>query len=348
MAIFRDRRLRLLGAANGSRVVAATPANVFWLTDFWGGGMAIVFEDRTMIFTSPLEVDRAEKLGNEVEVVTAKTWAEVPVAVMKKLGNGKVMVDDGMAFKAGRGVQSNPGAFLQARSVKDQVEVGRIKRASAVQDRIFRAFEGEIRPGRSEREIASEAMKIAISSGLTPSGSDSALSPIIIASGPNGALPHAELSGRRIRRGDLVVADIFFRYEGYNSDETRTFSVGTAAAGVKGRYEAVLEAQEQAMKAMRPGVRCSEVNEAAVAALRRHGVDRYLNHGVGHGVGIDIHESPSISSASTERLARGHVVTDEPGVYVPRRYGIRIEDTVLIGAKPEPLTRYTKELVTVG
>ena len=310
--------------------------------------MAIVFEDKTMIFTSPLEADRAEKLGNEVEVVTARTWAEVPVAVMKKLGNAQVMIDDDMAFRARRGVQCKPEAFLQARSVKDEVEVGRIKRASAVQDRIFGAFEREIRPGRSEREIASEAMKIAISSGLTPSGSDSALSPIIVASGPNGALPHGELTGRRIKRGDLVVADIFFRSEGYNSDETRTFSVGTASAEVKGRYRAVLEAQKDALGAMRPGARCSEVNEAAVAALRRHGVDKYLNHSIGHGVGIDIHESPAISRTSKERLAEGQVVTDEPGVYFPGRYGIRIEDTVLIGKKPQPLTHYTKELVTVG
>jgi Xaa-Pro aminopeptidase len=310
--------------------------------------MAIVHDDRTMIFTSPLEVERAEKLGNEVEVVMAKTWAEVPVAVMKKLGNGKMIVDDDSAFRGRKGVQRKPEAFKEARSVKDAVEVSRIKRASAVQDRIFKAFEKEIRPGRNEREIASEAMKIAISSGLTPSGSDSALSPIIVASGPNGALPHSELTGRKVKRGDLVVADIFFRCEGYNSDETRTFSVGTPTAEVKGRYEAVLEAQEHALEAMKPGVRCSEVNEAAVSTLRKHGVDKYLNHSIGHGVGIDIHESPAISRVSKERLKKGNVVTDEPGVYFLGKYGIRVEDTVLIGKRPEPLTHYTKELVTVG
>jgi len=302
----------------------------------------------TTIFTSPLEVDRAEKLGNEVEVVMAKNWAEVPLAVMKRLGNGKMMVDNDMAFRGRRGVQCRPDAFLEARSVKDKVEVSRIKRASAVQDRIYGALEKEIRPGRSERDIAAEAMKIAISSGLTPSGSDSALSPIIIASGPNGALPHGELSGRKVKRGDLVVADIFFRYQGYNSDETRTFSVGTPTAEMKGRYRAVLEAQENALEAMKPGVRCSTVNETAVSTLRRHGVDKYLNHSIGHGVGIDIHESPSISRMSKEHLAKGQVVTDEPGVYFPGKYGIRIEDTVLIGKKPEPLTHYTKDLVTVG
>jgi len=348
LSFFRDRRRKLLRAANGNKIVAATPANVFWLTDFWGGGTAIVYDDRTMIFTSPLEVDRAEKLGNEVEVMMAKSWAEVPVAVMKSLGNGRMIVDDDIAFKGRKAVERKPEVFLGARSVKDEVEVERIKHASAVQDTIFEAFEKEIRPGKSEREIASEAMKIAVSSGLTTSGSDSALSPIIVASGPNGALPHGELSGRRVKRGDLVVADIFFRYEGYNSDETRTFSVGTPTAEVKRHYGAVLDAQEHVLEAMKAGARCGGVNEAALATLRRHGVERYLNHGIGHGVGIDIHESPNISRASTDHISRGQVVTDEPGVYFPGRYGIRIEDTVHIGRRPEPLTRYTKELVDVG
>jgi Xaa-Pro aminopeptidase len=301
-----------------------------------------------MIFTSPLEVDRAEKSGNEVEVVMAKTWAEVPLAVMKRLGNGKMTVDNDMAFRGRRGVQCRPDAFLDARSVKDKVEVSRIKRASAVQDKIYGALEKEIRPDRSERDIAAEAMKIAISSGLTPSGSDSALSPTIVASGPNGALPHGELSGRKVKRGDLVVADIFFRFNGYNSDETRTFSVGTPTAEITGRYGAVLEAQEDALEAMKPGVRCATVNEAAVSTLRRHGVDKYLNHSIGHGVGIDIHESPAISSTSTDSLEKGHVVTDEPGVYFRGKYGIRIEDTVVIGKHPERLTHYTKEFVSVG
>jgi Xaa-Pro aminopeptidase/Xaa-Pro dipeptidase len=310
--------------------------------------MAIVDDDRTMIFTSLLEADRAAKLGNEVEVVTAQTWADVPLVVMKKLGNAKMMIDDDMSFRGRKGVTCAPDTFVQARSVKDEVEVARIKRASAIQDRIYRALETEIRPGRSERDIAAEAMKIAISSGLAPSGSDSALSPIIVASGPNGALPHGELSGRKVRQGDLVVADIFFRYEGYNSDETRTFSVGAPSQEMKGRYRAVLEAQEAVLEAIRPGVKCNEVNEVGVVALRHRGVDRYLNHSIGHGVGIDIHESPAISRTSKDTLARGQVVTDEPGVYFRGKYGIRIEDTVFVGKRAEPLTHYTKEFVEVG
>jgi Xaa-Pro aminopeptidase len=142
--------------------------------------------------------------------------------------------------------------------------------------------------------------------------------------------------------------DIFFRYAGYNSDATRTFAIGAPSAEMKRNYSAVKEAQEEALAMAREGVVCEQMNEAAVRVLRRHGVEKYLNHGVGHGVGIDIHELPSIAKGSRTRLGRNDVITDEPGVYLRGRYGIRIEDTLVVGRRPEVLTRFTKELVTCG
>ncbi|MDV3243994.1 MAG: aminopeptidase P family protein [Nitrososphaerales archaeon] len=348
MGVYAKRRKRLLSEAEGKMVVAAKPGNVFYLTDFWGGGTAVVHPDRTVIVTSPLEVERAEKLGNEVEVVEAKSWAEMPATVLKQLGRGKTLIDDDVSLRGAKRLECRPAAYLEARSVKDEVEISRIMKASAGQDRIFRALESEIRPGRTEWEVAADVMKMATAEGRTPSGSDSALSPIIMASGPHGALPHSELSGRRIKRGEFVVADIFFRYKGYNSDETRTFLVGAGTAQMKQRYQAVLEAQENALERITEGTRCCDVNEAAASTLRKHGVERYLNHSIGHGVGIDIHELPSINRVNKGALKANQVVTDEPGVYFRGKYGIRIEDTVLVGTKPRPLTRYAKELVTVG
>jgi Xaa-Pro aminopeptidase/Xaa-Pro dipeptidase len=171
---------------------------------------------------------------------------------------------------------------------------------------------------------------------------------VIVASGENGALPHSELTSRRIRRGDVVVVDIFFRSEGYNSDSTRTFAVGTPSAEVKRNYAVVTEAQEAALEVAIVGTTCEDVHMAAVEVLRRHGLDRYLNHGVGHGVGIDIHELPSIAKGNMAKLEDGDVITDEPGVYLAGKYGIRIEDTLLAGRKPKVLTRFTKDLVTCG
>jgi len=191
-------------------------------------------------------------------------------------------------------------------------------------------------------------MKTATANQLTPSGSDSALSPTILASGPNGALPHSELTTRKIRNGDFVVADIFFRYHGYNSDETRTFAVGSATAEMKKHYAAVLDAQESALDLIKEGTVCEDVHMAAVKSLRKAGVEKYLNHSIGHGVGIDIHEMPPIAKGSKSKLLANDVVTDEPGIYFQGKYGIRIEDTVKTGKNPVVLTRFTKELMVVG
>ncbi|MDA4124684.1 MAG: Xaa-Pro peptidase family protein [Thaumarchaeota archaeon] len=348
MTVYAQRRKRLLSLARGKQVVAMTGANIFYLTSFWGSGAAIVLPDKTVVVTSPLEADRVAELGEEVEVVVAKRWKDDPQVLMRQLERGGAVVDDDRMNRRSPRFKVEPALFLEARRTKDEVEIERIETASRGLDRVFEALTRELRPGRTEWEVAAEVMKVATANELTPSGSDSALSPAIVASGENGALPHSELTGRKIRRGDFVVADIFFRYKGYNSDETRTFAVGSSTREMRAHYAAVLEAQESALDLVRVGTPCGDVHEAAVRVLKRHGVDRYLNHSVGHGVGIDIHELPSIARGSKGRLLANDVVTDEPGVYLPGRYGIRIEDTVKTGSKPMVLTRFTKELLTVG
>jgi Xaa-Pro aminopeptidase len=348
LTVYAQRRKRLLSLARGKQVVAMTAANTFWLTDFWGGGAAIVLPDKTVVVTSPLEADRAEEEGEEVEVVVVKGWKDVPHAIMKHIRGHKGVVDDDSLLRRFEGMKADQGIFHKARRVKDAVEVERIRRASRGLDSVFEALPHELREGRSEWEIAAEIMKLATGLGLTPSGSDSALSPVIVASGENGALPHSELTRRRLRRGDFVVADIFFRFEGYNSDSTRTFAVGTPSPEMKENYSVVKEAQAKALEVVTTNAACSDVNEAAVEVLRKNSLEKYLNHSVGHGVGIDIHELPSISKWNKSRLVANDVITDEPGVYLPGKYGIRIEDTLVVGSRPEVLTKYTKDLVTCG
>ena len=348
MTIYGERRKRLLSLAKGKPVVAMTGANMFYLTDFWGGGAAIVRPDKTVVITGPLEEKRASELGREVEVVTEKNWKLVISSVMRRAGRGQIVTDDNMAFKESKRFERRPDLFVEARRVKDGTEVARIEKASRGIDKVYEALTKELRPGRTEWEVAAEVVKVATANELTPSGSDSALGPTIIASGPNGALPHSELSTRKIRRGDFVVADIFFRYRGYNSDETRTFAVGTATADMRKNYTIVLEAQEAAMDTIKEGTVCEDVHMAAVNVLRKRGVEKYLNHSIGHGVGIDIHEMPPVSRGSKTKLNINDVITDEPGIYFPGKYGIRIEDTVKVDKKPVPLTKFTKELLVVG
>jgi len=348
LSLYTKRRERLLELAKGNQVVAAKSTNMFYATNFCGGGVAIVKPDKTVVVTSVMEADAAKQIGQEVEVIGVKKRTDLPVVVAKHLERGGVIVDDDTQFRRSRRFAMKPDLFLEARRVKDEEEIRRIAEASKVLDGIFAALEREIRPGRSEWEVAAEVMRLATLGQTVPTAFGDSLYPAIIASGENGALPHAGVSSKKIRNGEFVVADIFFRYEGYNSDATRTYAVGGVSGEMKRCYDAVREAQEAALSEIREGAVCGAVNEAAVEVLRKHSLDRYLTHSIGHGVGIDIHELPSIMKANRKKLLKDDVVTDEPGVYFSGRYGIRIEDTIRVGSRPELLTHYTKELVVVG
>ena len=347
MTVYAQRRKRLLSLAKGKQVAAMTAPNLFWLTSFFGGGAAIVHPGKTVVITTPLEADRADELCQETEVVVVKKWEEVAKEIERELEKGSVVVDENEGFKSGR-FHENPQLFLDARRVKDLQEIELIRRACAGTDKAYEALVQELKPGKTEWELAAGVMKVALELGMTPSNSDSSLGPVIIASGPHGAFGHAELSNRRLENGDFVVADLFFRYQGYNSDETRTFAIGTVSSEMKRHYAVVREAQAAALEAAKEGSTCGEVNEAAVDVLRKNRMDRLLNHSIGQGVGIDIHEMPRIQRGNSAKLLRNDVITDEPGVYLQGRFGVRVEDTLVVGKRPEVLTGFTKDLVTCG
>jgi Xaa-Pro aminopeptidase/Xaa-Pro dipeptidase len=300
-----------------------------------------------VVVTFPLEADRAGEMCRESELVVVKKRKDLMKEVKRQLDKGKVVVDEEGALKGGR-FRPNPQLFLGARRVKDELEVDLIRKACAGTDRAYEALERAMKPGKTEWQLAGEVMRVALEQGMTPSNSDSSLGPVIIASGPHGAYGHSELTDRRIKDGDFVVADLFFRYQGYNSDETRTFAVGTVSPEMKRHYAVVREAQAAALDAAREGTPCGDVNDAAVDVLRKNRMDRLLNHSIGHGVGIDIHEMPGIFKGNRVKLLRNDVVTDEPGVYLVGKFGVRIEDTLVVGKRPEVLTKFTKDLVTVG
>jgi Xaa-Pro aminopeptidase len=348
MTVYGERRKKLLSLAKGKQVVAATAPNLFYLTSFFGGGVAIVRPDKTLVVTFPLEAGRAGEMCQETEIVVVKKRKDLLKEVEVQLEKGMVVTDEEGAVK-GRRFKANPQLFLEARRVKDNLELELIRKACAGTDKTYEALEQVMKPGKTEWQLAAEVMKVALEHGMTPSNSDSSLGPVIIASGPHGAYGHSELSDRKLRNGDFVVADLFFRYQGYNSDETRTFAVGTVSSDMKRHYDVVKEAQAAALEAAREGKACGAVNEAAVDVLRKNGMDKLLNHSIGHGVGIDIHEMPGIFKGNKVKLLKNDVITDEPGVYLVGKFGVRIEDTLVVDRKrPEVLTKFTKDLVTCG
>lgn len=230
------------------------------------------------------------------------------------------------------------------RAVKDDFEIGVLRKAGRRLSEVARAVLGFAREGRTEREVAAD-----IDHAVRRAGFERPAFETIVASGPNSALPHARPTDRRLRIGDPVVLDFGGVYDGYCVDLTRTISVGAPAAELVGLHRTVVEAQAAALAAVRPGVLASAVDAAVREALGRRGLAEAFGHGTGHGLGLEVHEEPRIGRpvpGETDTVIQpGMVFTLEPGVYVPSVGGVRVEDDVLVTAVGyEPLTDVPRTL----
>ena len=236
-----------------------------------------------------------------------------------------------------------PAIVEQFRMVKDEAEVGMIRNAVKLGARIFDRGLQVLRPGVKEVDVAAE-MELA----ARRSGADGMSFDTIIASGARSALPHGRASTQPIPRGAFVVCDFGVILSGYCSDQTRTVWVGKVSDDARHAYEAVREAQQAAIGAVRPGIAVGEVDAAARKVLRKAGLGRHFTHSTGHGVGLEIHESPRVATGQQEILRSGMVITIEPGVYFPGKWGVRIEDMVAITPGGcEVLTPTSKQLLAV-
>jgi Xaa-Pro aminopeptidase len=234
------------------------------------------------------------------------------------------------------------GLVEDLRAVKDQGELAAIRAATELADGAYEELRGAGLAGRTEREVALSIVRL-----LEDCGAEEVSFPPIVAAGAHGALPHASPRDVEIPGGVLVVVDLGARLDGYCSDCTRTLATGPLNDRPLEAYEAVLAAQEGALAHVRAGVGCRDVDAGAREAVKaRLGLG--FDHGLGHGVGLEVHEGPRLAPSAEGSLEAGNVVTVEPGVYVPREFGIRIEDLVVVTeAGCEVLTGFPKELVTV-
>ncbi|MCW3048135.1 MAG: aminopeptidase family protein [Solirubrobacterales bacterium] len=217
------------------------------------------------------------------------------------------------------------GMVVALRAVKDASEVERLRAASRLADAALSEIVERGLGGRTERDVA-----IDLEMAMRRAGADSPSFPPIVASGANGALPHAEPRDVAIEPGTLVTIDWGARLDGYCSDCTRTFAVGEPAGDAREVYELVLRAQETALAAVRAGPTGKEIDAVAREIITAGGHGEHFGHGLGHGVGLEVHEGPVLSRRGETALVPGHVVTVEPGVYVPGRLGVRIEDLVVV------------------
>lgn len=353
---FLARRSRLLAAMKARRVaelVISNPANLFYLTGFRGSAGAAIFEPRgCLLLVDPRYTIQASKQAQGVEVLEVKSGLlNATGRLLRKRRVRKIMFEDTHLTMenfsrlrkegpANASWLSARGMVEQLRIVKDEMEVGQIKAACLLTSEAFTEVLSLVRPGISEREIASE-----VDFRMRHKGAEGTAFETIVASGPRAALPHARPTDKQLKPGELVILDLGAILGGYTADLTRTICIGPPGKRAQALYQAVLEAQQQAVDTLRAGVTADEVDGVARNSLASRGFDRYFTHSTGHGVGIEIHERPRVGRGETAPLQAGSVVTVEPGVYIEGFGGVRIEDTVLVGAQgPEILTSAPKDL----
>ncbi|MBN2284527.1 MAG: aminopeptidase P family protein [Deltaproteobacteria bacterium] len=283
------------------------------------------FSDPVAGITDAVRKERLSSLGFEATVLSYDTYRRLAENL--------------------NGVRLHPlsGEPAAIRSRKDSGEVTAMKRAAAIAASSLTGIIDMIRPGAVERDIA-----FALESAMRDEGSEKPAFETIVASGEHAAMPHARPGSRKIEKGDFVVIDYGAVSDGYNSDETCTFMVGEPTTRQRKVYRIVKEAHDRAIEAVKAGASCSEIDGRARSVIEKAGYGGYFSHGTGHGVGLEVHEPPRVSSRSTEVLETGMVVTVEPGIYIPGTFGIRIEDMVLVGESGgEILTKMPKELTVL-
>jgi Xaa-Pro aminopeptidase len=354
----RLERLRAAFADAGCDALLVTNlTNVRYLTGFTGSaGSLLVRRDDAVLFTDGrYQTQSAEQLGGarvDASIEIGAVAEQLQALVRAASGIGRVGLEAGHATWAARrnyekalaGVHLVPteGVVESLRRVKDDGELARIERACAIADEALASTSKLLAELPTEREFGLE-----LDFAMRRLGASDVSFETIVASGPNGAKPHARPSDRRIEAGELIVLDFGALVDGYHSDMTRTVCVGEPAGPrLSEIVEVVRGAQEAGVAAVRPGVGAREVDDVCRSFIRDAGYGDRFVHGTGHGVGLDIHEFPILSQVATATLDAGFVVTVEPGVYLPEEGGVRIEDSVVVTADGcRRLTQAPKDLV---
>ncbi|GAC1431237.1 MAG: aminopeptidase PapA [Terriglobales bacterium] len=358
--ISRQRRLQSdLGTHDLDVLLVTHPANICYLCGFTGSAGALVLsEDKGMFFTDGRysAQSHSEVKGTRMSITrepplmaTARWLASRRGGLGKKARIGiegeymTVASRTRVRAALGRGFQlvQAPNLVERARIIKDDDEIELIRAAANLGEKLWRHLRRYIRPGIKEAEVAAEMEYAARRAGAQEMSFRT-----IIAGGKRSALPHGIASEAGIPARGFVVCDFGVILSGYCSDMTRTVYMGHPTRECRRVYEAVRQAQEAAVEAVKPGVSVVDVDLAARKSLKKQGLAKFFTHSTGHGVGLEIHESPRIAALGKEILRPGMVITIEPGAYIPGKWGVRLEDMVLVTKNgSEVLTPSSKELL---
>jgi Xaa-Pro aminopeptidase len=353
----RQARLRaLLGEKRIPALLITNPLNIYYLTAFRGSaGIAVFDADDARLWVDPRYTLQAREQAQGVKVIEEKrrlsgaavSWLQKNVAMVAYEDSHLTCAALAQLKQAaGRKLRFKPsgGIVEELRLVKDSGEIDLMRQAGHLTAQVLRDVLHGLRPGLRECDLATD-----IEYRMRRAGAEGAAFETIVASGDRTALPHARASTKTIGAGELVIFDLGAILGGYASDITRTVYIGKPTRRARGLYEAALESQQNAISRVKQGAECAEIDAAARSSLKRYGLARYFTHSTGHGVGLEIHEKPRIGRGERTLLRAGNVVTVEPGIYIEGYGGIRIEDSVLVGAgEPEILTPLAKDEWLVG
>ena len=315
-------------------------ANRFYGSGFHSAGadgVALVTRKRAYYFTDSRYTEAAARYVQGAELREARPGRGDTALIQEVIGDEQLRrvgfedaymtVQDYERYRKALSCDLVPATQLlwDLRMVKDDEEIEAMAAAQRIAERALTDILEEIRPGVTEKEIAARLQYLMLHYGA----SDMSFDPIVV-SGPNGSLPHGVPSERIIQRGEFVTMDFGCVYQGYCSDMTRTVAVGFATEEMQAVYNTVLSAQKAGIAAAKAGVTGREVDGAARAVIDAAGYGDYFGHSFGHGVGVEIHEAPNASPLNDKPLPAGAVISAEPGIYLPGKLGVRIEDVILL------------------
>jgi Xaa-Pro aminopeptidase len=329
--------------------------NVRYLTGFSGSNALLLVTDSRSVFLSDFRYK--EQVASEV-AADEKIIGQGPlldIAAKKKIFSriGSIGIEKKHLSIAqygeikkkviGKKIIATEEIVENLRAVKDGAEIADIAAAIAITDGVFTRILGMIKPGMRELEVSAEISYLHKMAGAEKDAFDT-----IVASGVRGSLPHGAASNKKIARGEFVTLDFGCIVNGYHSDMTRTICIGKPTAEMRKVYRIVLDAQQRALDRIRPGAIAKDIDGVARGCIAGNGYGQYFGHSLGHGVGLEIHETLRLAASNAAPLQAGNVVTVEPGIYLPGKFGVRIEDVVVLrDSGCENLTTSPKELTVL-
>ena len=319
-------------------ILLTSEANCYYATGFMGEGIALVTRRGSWYFTDSRYTEAADKaIGDAAvirEVSREKPFSALINEALAASGAEKVGFEDQRMTVAEHAVYSEklhctltPASALmtELRGSKDEEELSCMTAAQRIAEGALAQILKEIRPGMTEKEIAARLNYLMVSAGAEKTSFDT-----IVASGPNGSMPHAVPGMRKVREGDFITMDFGCVYKGYCSDMTRTVALGRPSDEMRNVYDIVLQAQLAGIAAARAGVTGAAIDGAARKVIQDAGYGVCFGHSFGHSLGIDIHEAPNAAPGNDKPMPDGAVVSAEPGIYLPGKFGVRIEDVMIL------------------